>query len=292
MKLLRYASAGTLFAFFGLAADRSHAIDMQPYDVLTAPPGTAVWTQYFNFSKSNSAYLNGVEVGGSLQSFAISQRLTYYFDIPDQKALVTGIIPYVDLRDGSLAGVPLNETDGIGDTTLAFTYGIYNDIATRRNLDVIAYLGVPTGEYNGLNPLNPGANRTSYALQMSGSYGLGDKWLLEGAIDVSFYRDNKNADGNGGVLAQEPTYAAQAWLSYAVTPTLSLSGGWGGTWGGEQKLNGIATGFTSERQQIRGAVSYWVTPTWQLLGQINHDFDVDGGFQADTSYLLRVTKLF
>ncbi|MCL7999559.1 transporter [Brucella sp. 21LCYQ03] len=292
MTFLRYTFWGTLFAFFGLAADKSHAIDIQPYDVLTAPPGTAIWTQYFNFGKSNSAYLNGTEVGGSLQSFAIAQRLTYYFDTPGQKALITGIIPYVHLRDGSLSGVPLNETDGIGDTTLAFTYGLYNDTETKRNLDFIAYLGVPTGKYNGFNPLNPGANRTSYALQMSGSYGVGDNWLLEGAIDVSFYRDNKNADGNGSVLAQDPTYAAQAWLSYAVTPTLSLSGGWGTSWGGEQKLNGNASGFSSERQQIRGAISYWVTPTWQILGQVNHDFNVKGGFQADTSYLLRVSKLF
>ncbi|MFK0206388.1 transporter [Agrobacterium sp. NPDC090283] len=291
MRKLKLALSGKFILFCGLAGT-ANALDIQPYDVLPAPPGTAAWTTYIFYGKSNTAYLNGDEVGGDLKTLSVSQRLTYYFDILGHPALITGIVPYVDLRDANLAGVPLNDTNGIGDTTLAFTYWLYSDTNTNRHLDITAYLGIPTGKYEPVDALNAGSNRTSYALQLNGAYGLGSDWLLEGSMDVSFYRDNTNSGGAGDVLEQDPTYSAQLWLSYAATPQLSFSAGWGGFWGGEQKLNGIANGFDSDRQQLRAAVSWWINPTLQVLGQVNRDFEVKGGFEADTSFLLRISKLF
>ncbi|MGN7712670.1 transporter [Agrobacterium radiobacter] len=291
MRKLQVALLGQL-ALFSSVVGEAHALDIQPYDVLPAPAGTAAWTTYINYGRSNTAYLDGNEVGGSLRSLSVSERLTYYFDVLGHPALITGIIPYVDLRDGELGGVPLNDTNGIGDTTLAFTYWLYTDPKANRHLDLTAYLGVPTGKYDSGDALNPGSNRTSYALQLNGAYGLGPQWLLEGSIDVSFYRDNTNSGGAGGILEQDPTYSAQLWLSYAATQKLSFSAGWGGSWGGEQKLNGVANGFDADRQQLRAAVSWWINPKLQVLGQINRDFEVKGGFEADTSFLLRISKLF
>lgn len=292
MRMPKCAFAGLPLILSSLATSPVQALDIQPYDVLPAPAGTAASTTYMTFSSANTAYIDGKEVGGSLQSSSISERLTYYFDLFDHRALITGIVPYVDLRDASLGGVPLNRTDGIGDTILAGTYWVYSDTKTNRNVNITAYLGIPTGRYDPFASLSISSNRPFYALQLNGSYGLGPSWLLEGSVDVSFYGDNTNADGFGGVLKQDTGYAAQLWLSYALAPTLSLSAGWGGYWGGTQTLNGIETGFNSERQQIRGAVSWWVTPKLQLLGQINHDFGVTGGFEADSSYLLRISVLF
>lgn len=277
---------------FGALNGPAQALDVQPFDVLPAPSGTAAWTTSLYTAANRTTYFDGEEVGGNLRSSFVGQRLTYFFDILGQPAMVTGVIPYLDLRDGNIAGSALNDTSGMGDTTLAATYWLYSQQETRRHLNISAYVGIPTGEYEHGNSLNPGNNRAFYTLQLGGSYGLGSRWLVESALDVSFYHDNKDVGDAHSVLEQKPTYAAQLWVSYAATPTLSFSAGWGGSWGGDQKLNGISNGFDSDRQQVRAAVSMWVSPTLHVLGQINKDFAVNGGFEANPSFLLRFTKLF
>ncbi|RZT94848.1 outer membrane putative beta-barrel porin/alpha-amylase [Advenella incenata] len=289
---LKVTLIGPAFLFLSLAAPTADAIDVLPYDSLAAPAGTFAWTQYFAYSKSHDAFLHGKSVGGSLKAMSVSQRLTYFFDIFGQPALVTGVVPFVDLRDGNIAGAPLNESKGIGDTSVAFTYWLHSDNERKRVFNLSAYLFIPTGKYHPSDTMNPGTNRTSYAFQIAGAYGFGKKWLLEGIADATFHGDNTNADGFGSALKQDPTYSAQAWVSYAVTPKISFSAGWAGGWGGKQKVNGLINGFSSKRQQARGVVSWNVTPSLQILGQISRDFKVKGGFQADTSYVLRISKTF
>jgi hypothetical protein len=81
-------------------------------------------------------------------------------------------------------------------------------------------------------------------------------------------------------------------VNYAWNASLVTSLGYEGEVGGRQYLNGIGTGTKTEFQEIRLVSSYAVTPSLQLLGELNHQFQNIGGFKQDLGVTLRALYTF
>lgn len=293
MSKSRTCRAAALALPFAVAATSSaFAVDTQPLDFIPLPPGSNGALTYFNYGHNDGVVIGGTETTGSLETFAITPRYVHFFDVGGYTADVNILLPYISLNDGDIGGFNLGDSSGVGDLSIVGTFWFLNDSENRRHAAVAAYLNVPTGDYDPLKPLNTGSNRVSASLQLGGTFGVAPQWSLDAVADVTVYGDNRNSDGSGGILSQDPTVTAQTWLTYHASDKLNLSAGYGIYGGGEQQLNDVSNGFNSKKQQVRLAASYFVTPTVQILGQVNHDFDVDGGFVQDTSALVRIFKMF
>lgn len=268
------------------------AIDTQPGDFIAAPPGTTGVVFYGNYGTSDGAVVNGKSISGNLDTYVGAPRVVHFFDVGGFTADMNLMLPVGSLQNASLGGVSLGKASGVGDLNIVGTFWFIDEPKTNRYLALAGYLSIPTGNYDPFAPLNMGANRWSGALQLGGIYGLTDRWFIEGVTDITVYGNNSNYDGFHGVMSQDPTITAQTWLTFKATDRVNLSVGYGAYWGGAQALNGTNLGFNSEKQQVRAAVALFVTPTFQVLGQVNHDFAVQGGFDQGFSSLIRVMQLF
>jgi hypothetical protein len=72
----------------------------------------------------------------------------------------------------------------------------------------------------------------------------------------------------------------------------SLSIGYAGIFGGEQRLDGSPTGVKTGEEQIRANHTQYITPTWQGSITLTHDMSASGQFKQDFSLILRVAKVF
>lgn len=292
MRVWGIRAAGVIVPVLAAMGGSAHAVDTQPLDFVPAPDGTTAFLSYSEFGNNTGAVINKQHVPANLTSYVDLLRGVHYFDIGGYTATVSVIEPVGTLQNGSLGGSPLGHTSGFGDTIFVSALWLVNDPKANRYLTVTGYLTAPTGTYDPFSSLNLGSNRWNGAIQLAGTYGLGDKFRLEGITDVTVYGDNSQYTGAGGVMSQDPTTTAQAWLTYLANDRTNISIGYGAYWGGTERLNGIDLGLNSNKQEIRAAVSYFVTPKVQVLGQINHDFAVGGGFVQDTSALIRLMYIF
>lgn len=291
MGIIKAAAVFAWMIMFG-ACQYAMAIDTQPGDFIAAPAGTTGVLFYGSYGTSDGAVVNGKDVSGSLDTYVGIPRVVHFFDVGGFTADINVLLPVGSLQNASLGGASLGRASGVGDLNVVGTFWFVNEPKTNRYLAVAGYLSIPTGNYDPFAPLSMGANRWSGALQLGGVYGLTDRWFIEGVTDITVYGDNSNYDGFHGVMSQDPTITAQAWLTFKATDRVNLSVGYGAYWGGAQALNGANLGFNSEKQQVRAAVSVFVTPTFQVLGQLNHDFAVQGGFDQGFSSLIRFMQLF
>lgn len=293
MKIRAIANLFVLTVVITIGCNRAaEANDTQPGDFIAAPPGTTLLAFYGLYGTSDGAVIDGKPITGSLDSYVGVPRVVHYFDVGGYTADVNVYLPIGSLQNASLGGARLGDASGVGDLTFVGTFWLVNEPKTTRYLAVVGWLSVPTGNYNPFAPLNMGSNRWSGTIQLGGAYGLMDRWFIEGVTDITLYSDNSNYDGFHGVMSQDPTITAQAWLTFKATDRVNLSVGYGAYWGGAQALDGVNLGFSSEKQQVRAAVSVFVTPTFQVLGQVNHDFAVRGGFDQGFSSLLRLVQAF
>lgn len=272
-------------------ANCASAIDTQPLDFIPAPPGTNGALLYGLYSNSNGAHINGAPVQGTLDSYVLISRYVHYFDLFGATANFNFLLPVGSMQRASVGGASMGDTTGVGDLEAIGTLWLVNNPTEGKYLAIAGYLGVPTGSYNANEQLNMGGNRLFEAIQLGGVYRFAKGWFIEGVADVTFYGDNTKYGSDWHTLCQETTYTVQTWLTYAATDKLNLSVGYGGYWGGAQSANGTPLGFNSEKQQVRVAASYFLTPTFQVLAQLNHDFAVSGGFDQNFSGTLRLVKI-
>jgi len=289
---IRALIVGTFSLATIIGTQVAQAVDTLPGDYIAAPPGVSAVLLYGLYGRSNGAVVSGRDVSGHLDSYIGVPRLAHYTEILGVTLSVNAYMPIIMLRGAELGGASLSDASGIGDLSVASAIWLVNDPKKTRYFAIVGYLNIPSGQYDAFAPLKVGSNRWSGSGQLAGIYGLGHHWFVEGVTDITFYGDNSNYDGHHAMMAQKPTVTGQLWLVFKATDRANLSAGYGTYWGGKQTLNGSSLGFNSEKQQARVAASAFITPTLQVLWQVNHDFEVDGGFKQEFSSTIRFMKIF
>lgn len=260
------------------------AIDVNSSDYLPAAPGTNLllfYSQYAERSEyvSSSGVVTSADTG--LASYVNILQYVHYLDVGGFTVAPQVLIPTGTLYDAKLGGVNLGSAAGFSDPIFAMPVWLVNNAATQTYVGLTPYLFVPLGQYDAGSPLNMGENRWKLDLQAGWRQGLGNGFALQLTADVTWYGVNNEAGTGRQSLTQDNTYQLQAWLSYSFAKTWSVAAGYAKLWGGTEYLDGIPTGNSTERDQIRLELSTFVTPTFQVLGLVQRDFNTSGGFPED-----------
>ena len=107
-----WRSAGLSIPLVFMSACVAWAVDTQPLDFIPLPPGSNGALLYLNYGHNDGVVIDGEETTGSLETFAITPRYVYFFDVGGYTADVNILLPYVSLNDGDLSGFKLDSASG------------------------------------------------------------------------------------------------------------------------------------------------------------------------------------
>jgi len=293
IRSLAAISAATALSYPGMAL----ATELEPNEFVTAPPGTTALIGYFVYGDDQSYKPVGepnITQNTHLNETVGIARAAEYFNIGNVEALAEFLQPFGQLSNAKIGGVGYPASSGIGDTTFALAIWPVNDKANRTYLGLTLYVVVPDGAYTHGKTINLGGNRFVYDPELAFHKGFDDKWSADMSVDVLEYGQNNNAGSGpvGQTLSQQATVQLQAFANYAWAGRVVTSLGYEGESGGRQSLSGVSTTGKTDFTEVRFVNSYSVTPAFQLLGEVNHQFSNVGGFRQQIGVTLRTLYAF
>lgn len=289
MKMTCTLGAGAVA--LALAAPPARAIDVGPADYTILPSGTALAMLYLQHLSADSLEVNGTAVpGSSFEANVGILRGLYYTAFGDLPAAYHLVIPFAEIGTARIGGADQPTTSGLGDTTLGLTvWPVQPDAPeTGTSFGVSLFATLPTGSHEA-GRIGIGEGTWSLTPQIGVIQGLGGGFFFDGALDVAFQGDHTEA---GAEQSRRPSWQLQAMLRKQWGPATSLTVGYSGQRGGEQKVDGVETGLKTHRDQLRLYLTHFVDPTTQIQGMLARDFNVEGGFKYDSAVQLRLVKVF
>lgn len=283
-----------LAAAAGLRAAPAAAQEIMPYEFTPLPAGTNLALGYYAYGHNTDySIARGPTFRDSgLETHIGIARLVHYDEIAGIRGGVQVFQAFGSLQDARIGGQRLEGAFGAQNIGLsAFAWPYINE-ASKTAVIVVGFLNPPTGTYDRFAPLNLGDNRVRGTVQVGLQQGFGEQFGLDLAYDAQFYGDNDRPFPGGGVLSQGTTHRIQAWANWRWNAAFTTSLGYTGTWGGEQRIDGILTGARTEIQRIRAHTGYFIDPTLQVGLELNHDLRAVGGFKQEFGAIVRVLKVF
>ncbi|MDA8049003.1 MAG: transporter [Rhodospirillales bacterium] len=285
-----------LLATLAVVVPRSaRAQEIEPNDLVPLPPGSNVIEGYYAYGDLTEFNVaNGPTFADKtgMQVNLGAGRYLHYFTLGGHPAAVQILQTFGSESGGEINGASLGSTFGAADIALNAALWPYADRARGRYLVVVGWLYPPSGSYDPRSALNLGENRWKGNLQIGWHQTTGRRFSYDLAFDTTIYGENGDAYPGGLKLTQVPTYRVQAWANWRWAPGIETSLGYEGLFGGKQSLGGVANGQKTEEQRVRAAASYFITPTLQVLLEINHDLQVVGGFRQEFGAVFRIAMVF
>jgi len=273
-----------------------HAEELEPNEFVTAAPGTTALIGYFVYGDHDSYHAvgsPGISNGTHLDDTLGIARAAEYFDIGKTEFLVEFLQPFGADSNARIGGTHYQGSSGAGDTQLALAVWPINDKAAQRYVGLTLYMTLPDGAYDRTKTINLGGNRLVYDPEVAFHQGLGKKWSMDLSGDLIVYGHNTAAGPLAfDTLTERPTVQIQAFLNYTLTKRIQTSVGYESEYGGQASLNSVATGEKTQFQEVRGVAAYSITPAWQILAEVNHQFSNLGGFKQDVGMTLRTLYAF
>jgi hypothetical protein len=276
-----------------VAPNSARAIDIFPRDFIAYPDGTNLTAFYYRHSHADALNLAGgrtITQNTHLNVNTGIWRQIYYGDLDGYPWAAQFILP-ASTVNGAIAGRQLQGVSGINDVLASLGIS-FLPRQPDRNLGILVYTSLPTGNYRGDRILNLGGNRWSFDTQLGYSQAIGRHFWFDAAADAILYTLNHDAGPAHGTLAQQPSYEMQAWFSYLPDIRSSISVGAAVHWGGAQSINQISTGLKTEVEQIRVTAWYAVTSAIHLSALLSHDVHAVGGYPQMIGLTLRTAFLF
>jgi len=236
---LKFQSA--IFAALLLASMRSHAIDLNPFDVVAPRANINLVSASLINSELTGSYNQGIRPANS-STLSINQvqfRLGRTYTIGGYTGLSFVQLPIGSIRPGGAAAQQPTDS-GIGDLTLATAIWPYANRETRTYFGVAGYLTLPTGSYSNQQLFNFGGNRVSGDIQVAYQTGLAKQ--LDGMVsmDVMWFGPNNQLGPRNVQLTQKPLYSAQIGPIYHLNQTFSVAASYLYVWGAETSFNGVS----------------------------------------------------
>ena len=269
------------------------AIDIFPRDFIAYPEGTNLTAFYYRYSHADTLNLAGgstITQNTHLNVDTGIWRQIYYGDWDGYPCAAQFILP-ASTVNGAIAGKQLPSVTGINDVLVSLGIS-FLPRRPDRNLGILLYTSLPTGNYRSDRTLNLGGNRWSFDTQLGYSQAIGRQFWFDAAADAILYTLNHDAGPGHGTLAQQPSYEAQVWFSYLPDIRSSIAVGAAVHWGGAQSINQFSTGLKTEAEQIRVTFWYAVTSAIHLSALLSHDVHVVGGYPQMIGLTLRTAFLF
>lgn len=284
-------------ALAGLGAGTASAQEALPNDYVAPPAGTNLVAAYYLYGHDTSY---NVAKGSTIKDSGIETNLgiVRYVHVFDMFGILAGwqvFQVFGNESGGHIDGESLGSTTGAANPALSFVFWPYHNAEKKMNLVVTSYLYPPIGSYNKNEALNlagaaSGTNGWGGDLGMGWDQGIGDHFSYDIGFDARIFGDSTSPFGR--VTSQDSDYRVQVFLNWAWTRQFQTSIGYEGVFGGNQYINGIFDGATSEEQRGRFVNTYYITPADQLIGEIHHDFTRVGGFSEQFGLQIRYTHVF
>jgi len=296
LRRFRFHCGYAIFSITIAASQSAQAFELEPFEYAPAPPGTTALFDYIIYGDNLSYHPVGgptyTHDTGLTEAVGIA-RATQFFALGRLEGLVEVLQPYGALTGARIGGTSYQDSGGLGDTTLAVALWPYKDAAARTYIGIATYVSLPDGAYSATHAINLGAHRFSYDPELALHQGFGDHWSLDVTGDYIMYGTNTDTSAAGRApLTQHATVQLQGFVNYAWHNGLNTSLGYEGETGGQQYLDGAAQSGKTEFQEVRLVTSYPVTPSFQMLGELNHQFQAIGGFKQDFGLTLRALYTF
>ncbi|MDQ0503597.1 transporter [Xanthobacter agilis] len=288
-------ATGLAIAMAILAPQAAQAVDVNSSDYVPAPAGTNLLLFYSTYTTSSQyTTTSGQTLSNNtgIDTYVDILRYVHYFDIGGFRADIQVLLPAGTAYNARLNGSELSSAAGLADPILVSTLWLYNDKTTQSYFGITPFLYLPLGQYDENDALNMGENRWKLDLQAGYYQGFANGFAFQIAGDVMWYGNNSDAGTGTQTLSQDNTYQFQLWLSYAFAETWSAAAGYSRYWGGSQYLDGVATGAATQKDQLRFELSKFITPTFQVMGMVQRDFNTSGGFEEDFRGTVRLMQVF
>lgn len=273
----------------------AYAVDVQSSDFVPAPAGTnllVIYNQYTTSDEYKSTNGTKISANTGIDTYIDTLRYVRYVDIFGLTGTLQVILPVGTLYNARVGGAELDAAAGIADPILANGLWLLNDPGAGRYIALCQFLFIPVGQYESGESLNLGENRWKYELQGGFYQSLGNNFALQVVGDVLWYGANDSAGNGYQRLTQDNTYNVQMWLSYTWDESWRVGFGYTKYFGGTEYLDGVPTGNATQKDQVRLELSKFITPTFQVLGNIQRDIDASGGFPEKLRAMVRLTQVF
>lgn len=285
----------TLAMLLGGMMTPAQAVDTNAGDYDPMPAGTtlALWYQQHTKADTYDLDLRGNTHGSELKSNISIARFIHYMDLAGFRIDPQILLPFGHVYDAKVGADHLGTASGMADPIVGGTLWLINDPTAGnlgRNLGLSALVTIPLGKYDSNDRLNMGNNRWVGDFQVGWSESVWGNNGIELLGDFIYYGDND--DYLGSRLEKHPSYQLQLHYRYDFAPGQRVALLYNSSYGGKEYLGGSYIGAKTDYQKIGAEYQHMLTNKLQLLGQVMHDLDVDGGFEQDYSLLMRATYIF
>jgi len=269
------------------------AIDLQPGEI-KAPSGrfNAAQISYLYVEKGDK-YTHGTKTSNSsnINQNAILFRLGHAFEINQIPAYIYAQSSFNHMENKNLpSNIPNTDSNGIGDTTIAFALWPYANREKDEYFGMAGYVSLPTGDYDRNRAINSGLNIFQTALQAGYQTKISNNINWMTALDTIISSDNNQYLGNNK-LEKDLIYNFQTGLQYVFNPTYSVSASYFYTVGGESTINGQDMGDINKihRYQLTGQANY---PFGRLTMQYGSELANENSFIEDHRLVTRYSFRF
>lgn len=284
-------------AFATVASGGVRAQEILPNDLVPAPAGTNAILGYYIYGHNDRLSVargptikkdTGLEVNIGVA------RYVHYFSLGGMPAGWQVFQAFGSLSGAKVGGETLGSGSAFGAQNLALSafFWPYANQAQQTYFLVGGFIYPPTGTYDRRSPINVGDNRWRGNIQIGLNKGITDRIGVDLEYDVQFYGDNTDAFPGGRRLSQAPSHRLQGFVNYAWTKTFVTSLGWEAIFGGDQQFDRTFNGNKTELQRLRAVASYFWTPAFQTVLEVNRDIQVVGGFRQAIGVQFRALYVF
>lgn len=281
-----------LFTGLLMRSVASHAIDLNPFDVVAPPADKNFFSASLINAESTGSYQQGIRPANS-STLSINQiqfRLGRSYKIGGYTGLSFLQLPVGSANPGGAADI--HPTDqGIGDLTVATAIWPYANRETRTYLGIAGYLTLPTGSYSNQQLFNFGGNRVSGDIQVAYQTALSKQ--LDGMVglDVMWFGPNHQLGPRSAQLTQKPLYTAQIGPIYHFNQIFSLAATYLYVWGAETSINGVNNNNALQTHRyLLSAVA--TTSKGRFMLQYGSNIDTQFGFAETRRLVLRYALAF
>ena len=286
-----------LLAAVGLTAGAAHAQVINQSEFTALPTGTNLAIGYYEHNELSNLNLGRGQ--GTLKKdtgLAVDlgvARFVHFFTLGGYLQVVQ-VIQAFGLESGFTILGQGQPGSGVqaADTTLGYTIWPYVSAENKTSFNLSAFINPPDGGYRKSQALNLGTNALSGDVQAGLSQGLGTKFSFDLGLDAEFYGDNNNYTVNNLHLSTTPSYRVQTFFNYNIQRGMEIGLGYTGIWGGRQSVERNFDGSKTEYSRVKLDASMFLSPSLQVLVELNHDIHVVGGFQQTIGGTIRVLKVF
>lgn len=281
----------------GLLPLQAAAVDLQPGDIRTPPPGLKTVTTSLVSRSYDGAYRRGekLPLDGEVRTDFFVVRAGASVEIADKPGFMYVQQSYGDLSAQGdfvrLAGGADSAT-GLLDTFFALALWPYTNRDTDTHFGIAAYLVTPSGEYRSERiKLNPGENRLRWALQTGFHQGLTEKLAVTAAFDTLWSGNNDDFGSRSSTYAQKPLYTLQGGLQYLIAPRTRLGAMLYHSFGGESSIDGIAANDRTELNRYQ-LTAYTDTAIGRFTLHYGGDLYAREGLKEKEHWIMRYTVFF